>query len=108
MKRIAPWLGAVAVVLAAAPLARAQVKDPADLLPAQTLACVEVRHPDKLAGEIGLLVKGSALEDMPATMAKFRAKLPKDNGFWLREELGMMSMFICPEMLAEAGRFQGA
>jgi hypothetical protein len=108
MKRIAPWLGAVALVLSVTPFARAQVKDPADLLPAQTLACVEVRHPDKLAREIALLVKGSALEDMPATMAKFRAKLPKDNNFWLREELGMMAMFVSPEMLAEAGRFQGA
>jgi len=108
MKRIAPWLGAVVLVLSATPLARAQVKDPADLLPAQTLACVEVRHPDKLARELGLLVKGSALEDMPATMAKFRAKLPKDSNFWVREEIGMMAMFLSPEMLAEAGRFQGA
>jgi hypothetical protein len=108
MKRIAPWLGAVALVLSATPFARAQVRDPADLLPAQTLACVEVRHPDKLARELGLLVKGSALEDMPATMAKFRAKLPKDSNFWLREEIGMLAMFASPEMLAEAGRFQGA
>jgi Protein of unknown function (DUF3352) len=107
MKRVKAWLGALALVLNAASLAHAQIKDPADLLPAQTLACVEFRHPDKLARETGMLIKGSSLEDMAATMAKFRAKLGKDERWWFFSEIGMMGLFVSPEMLSEFSRFQG-
>jgi hypothetical protein len=111
MKRVATWLAAVAVVLSAAPAARAQVKDTADLLPAQTLACIEFRHPDKLSREAAALLKGSALEDLTKTMARLRARAPKnsdDYGYWWQyRDIGEFGMFLSPEILGEFGRAQG-
>jgi hypothetical protein len=107
MSRHATWLGA-AVVLAAAGAARAEVKDAADLLPAQTLACVELRQPERLSREVAALVKGSALDDMPAVMAKFREKLGDNDNFWLGSGATSLTLFLSPEMIGEAGRIQGA
>jgi hypothetical protein len=107
MKTRAPWLAA-ALLLALAGPARAQVKDAAELLPAQTLACLELRQPDLMAREVAALVKGSALDDLPATMAKFRAKLT-GVGFrpWLIEEVALLGLFLSPEAIGEGGRLQG-
>ena len=88
--------------------ARAAVKDAAELLPAQTLACVEVRQPERLSREIAVLLKGSELEDMPAVMARFRDKLGDNNQqFWMFSEYAAMSLFVSPEMINECGRIQG-
>jgi len=107
MRRHAPWLGA-ALVLAAAGAARAEVKDAADLLPAQTLACVELRQPERLSREVAALVKGSALDDMPAVMAKFREKLGDNDNFWFGSGATSLTLFLSPELISEAGRIQGA
>ena len=73
MSSRAPWQSvAVGIALALAGSAHAAVKDAAELLPAQTLACVEVRQPERLSREIATLLKGSELEDMPAVMARLR------------------------------------
>jgi hypothetical protein len=103
-----PWL-----VLAALPLvasfAIAQNKDAVDLLPAETPACLELRQPTRLAREINLLVKGSALDDLPERMAKMREKAgaPGYLAYRQRDQLSMLSVFLCPEMLDEAGRARG-
>jgi hypothetical protein len=97
----------VAVLLALAGAARAQVKDPAELLPAHTLACVEVRQPERLSQEVAALLKGSALDDMPATLARFRAKLGANNNPWAFYQVGELGMFLSPEMVREGGRLQG-
>src|SRR5262249_60802098 len=83
--------------------ASAQPADPAELLPAQTLAYVEVSNPAKLSQEVAALLRGSALENMPAAMARVRAKFPDNNQFpfWVGQELGMLSMFLSPEMVSE-------
>jgi hypothetical protein len=109
MRNYAPWLGAVALLTVCAS-ARAQMKDAAELLPAQTLACVELRQPARLSREVAALVKGSALEDLPRQLAKKRAENENDRGFrysWQTEMLGVLSMFLSPEMLDEAARIRG-
>jgi hypothetical protein len=106
----APWqCVAVLVVLALAGFARAAVKDAAELLPAQTLACVEVRQPERLSREIAVLLKGSELEDMPAVMARLREKLGDNNTnqFFMFNVYAMMSLFVSPEMINECGHVQG-
>jgi hypothetical protein len=106
----APWQSvAVLVVLALAGFAHAAVKDVAELLPAQTLACVEVRQPERLSREIAVLLKGSELEDMPAVMARFREKLGDNNNqFWMFNMYAAESILVSPEMINECGRIQGA
>ena len=99
------WAAALAV-LALAGSARAEVKDAAELLPAQTLACVEVRQPERLAREISALVKGSVLDDMPAVMADLREKLG-DRMPYSFYETAMLSVLFSPEMINECGRIQG-
>src|SRR5665213_2726643 len=109
MSSRAPWQSvAVLVVLALAGFAHAAVKDAAELLPAQTLACAEVRQPERLAREIAVLLKGSELEDMPAVMARFREKLGDNNQqFWIFYAYAMESVLLSPEMINECGRIQG-
>src|SRR4051812_7219199 len=103
----APWRVAPVLVLALAGAARAQVKDAAELLPAETLACVEVRHPEGLAREVAALFKGSALDDMPATLARFRARMGANDSLWILSELGALALFLSPEMIREGGRIEG-
>jgi hypothetical protein len=88
--------------------ARAEApRDAAELFPAQTLAYLEFRQPDKLSREIAALLRGSALDDMPAVLAKHREKRP-GGGFFFEEMIfGQFGMFAAPEIIAEFGRLQG-
>src|SRR3954464_15980673 len=103
----APWRVAPVLVLALAGAARAQVKDAAELLPAETLACVEVRHPEGLAREVATRFKGSALDDMPATLAQRRARMGANDSFWILCELGALALFLSRAAVGEAGRLPG-
>jgi hypothetical protein len=103
--------GAVVAALVLAAPAPAQVKNAVEWLPAETLAYLEVHQPARLAREVAALVKGSALEDMAATMSKFRAPADGNDDFgprWATVVYGVFGLFVCPEMLAEAARFDGA
>jgi hypothetical protein len=104
----APLMGAAVALCALTATARAELKDTADLFPAQTLAYLEVRQPDKLAREAATLFKGSALEDMPALLAKFRDKRGDNRGFWFDDYfVGTFSLFAAPEVIAEFARLGG-
>lgn len=85
-----------------------EIKDAADLLPAQTLAYLELRQPDQLGKEIAALIKDSALENIPLTMAKFRAKYENLERFWVLQEVSGFGLMLSPEVLSEAARLQGA
>ncbi len=103
-----PWFALAALPIVVS-FVRAQNKDAVELLPAQTLACLELREPARLAREISLLVKGSSLEAIPERLAKMRDKagargyLP----YRRRDQLSMLGLFLCPESLEEAGRLRG-
>jgi hypothetical protein len=86
----------------------AQPKDPAELLPADTLAYLELREPGQIAKELSALIKGSDLENMATTLARFREKLPPGADYWRLQDLGVFGLFLSPEVLAEATRMQGA
>jgi hypothetical protein len=111
MKQSVRLSGAVVVALVLAAAAPAQVKNAAELLPAETLAYLEVHQPARLTREFAALVKGSALEDMAAIMSKFRARMDgKGDEFgprWESVQYGVFGLFVCPEMLSEAARFDG-
>jgi hypothetical protein len=97
-------LSSLAVLLLASGLqAQTPVKDPAELFPPDTLVYLELVKPAEVGGELNGYIKGSALDDLPAYMAKLREKQP-DSFFF---GFGMMSAMICPEALNEARRFQG-
>jgi hypothetical protein len=107
MRSYVPLAGAVLLALAGPALA--QPKDPAELFPAQTLAYLEVRQPAKLTRELAALIKGSALEDLAAVMAKARTERgdTQDDNFFGGMMLGGMGTLISPEALAEVGRTGG-
>ena len=108
MKLRAQLLGAVLFVGVTTSPARAEApRDAADLFPAQTLAYLEFRQPDRLSREVAALLRGSALEDLPATLAKHREKRGDDNGFFAYFFLAEFGMFASPEVVAEFGRLQG-
>lgn len=102
-------VGVILIVSAAPVPGRAEGPgDAADLFPAQTLAYLEFRQPDKLAREVAALLRGSAFDDMPAVLAQYREKRG-DNGMFFFEDyiVGYLGMFACPEVVAEFGRLQG-
>jgi hypothetical protein len=99
---------AALVLCGLASSARAEQKDTAELFPAQTLAYLEFRQPDKLSREAATLIKGSALEDMPALLAKYREKRGDNRNFWFDDYIvGSFSLFIGPEAIAEFARLGG-
>jgi hypothetical protein len=100
------WLGVVVVLAATAP-ARAQNKEVTDLLPAETLACLELRQPDRLAREVAALIQGSRLDDLPKLMAQLRGQSTERLDWMVRERVGVFGLFLSPEVLNEAGRLQG-
>ncbi len=103
-----PWLALAALPILVS-FASAQNKDAVELLPAQTLACLELRQPARLAREISLLVKGSSLDSIPEQLAKMRDK-DRQQGYLTylrRDRLNVLGLFLCPESLAEAGRLRG-
>lgn len=103
------WLALMALPIIVSS-ACAQKKDAIELLPAQTLACLELRQPTRLAREIALLVKGSALDDLPRRLAKMRAQAGQQDdrlSYRRRDELMVLNMFLSREMLDEAGRAGG-
>jgi hypothetical protein len=86
-----PWLATVALLIGGAS-ASAQVKDAVELLPAQTLACIEVRHPARLSREVAALVKSSSLEDIPRRLAKKRSENEGDQSFRYSPQQELLGM----------------
>src|SRR5262245_1346117 len=100
-------LGAFLTILSQSVAARADVKDPAELFPTDTLAYLELRQPDRLARELAALFKGSALENMHTSLAKFREKMPDHDNWWPFHQVTEFGLFLSPEVLSEVGRMKG-
>ena len=104
-----PWRSAaVLAVLTSAGFARAEVKEVAELLPAQTLACVEVRQPERLAREVEALLKDSDFDDMAAVIARYRERLGDNANTWSLYEYSTVALLLSPEVINECGRIRGA
>src|SRR5438552_15970265 len=95
----------------------ASAQTPADLVPAKTLAYIELQYPAALAKELAALLEGSYLADVPDSLAPLHAKVrgprrpglgaPPSAGQW-RDPLGMVGVVLAPEMLKGFGRLKGA
>jgi hypothetical protein len=110
MRLVALFAGAVfSGVLSATPIRAADSpRDAADLFPAQTLVYLEFRQPERLSRESAALLRGSVLDDMPATLARIREKHGDNDRFFFEDMIvGYLSMFASPEMVAEFGRLGG-
>ncbi|HVS37275.1 MAG TPA: hypothetical protein VMS17_17065, partial [Gemmataceae bacterium] len=108
MRFRAHWRFAVPAVLVVAGFARAEVKEVAELLPAQTLAVVEVRQPERLAREVAELLKNSDLDDMAAAMARYRERVGDNGSLWAFNDYAGYAVLFSPEVVNECGRIQGA
>ncbi|HEV3262736.1 MAG TPA: hypothetical protein VG013_38225 [Gemmataceae bacterium] len=86
------------------------IDDPAALVPAKTLAYAELRQPGQLAKEIASLFEGSALGNVPDSLAKFRAKYDKGPSVGPRSEaaMGVFGLMMAPEIVKEVQRLRGA
>lgn len=106
-------LFATLALLFGATAAPAQIKSPADLLPADTLAYGELRQPGQLAREVASLFEGSALGNVPDSLARLTAGM-KDQPMAAAQarrmfgELGGMGLLFAPEVIREVQRLQGA
>jgi hypothetical protein len=83
------------------------IKSPADVLPSNTLAYVELRQPGALAQEIAALFQRTALANVPDSLTKLRGR----TGTMSRGDMEGLAVFgamLSPEALREAGRIQGA
>ena len=90
------------------PVAAQQIKSPTELMPAKTLVYVEIRQAGELFKEIGALLKGSVLSDVPDSLLKVRAKYKIESGSRPPEGPGAVGLFFAPEIIAELGRLEGA
>jgi hypothetical protein len=93
---------AVLSVFGAGPAWAQKVKSPADLVPADTLLCLEFRRPGAFGKEIAGLFAGSALERVPGSLARVvgSRRVPMTPG--------VFGLFWCPEMVGEVQRLEGA
>ncbi len=103
---LAGFLGIV-VLLAGSEAAAQGFKSPAEVVPAKTLAYVELRQPGALAKEVARLLEGSYLSDVPDSLAPL---LKKNPGSRRRgpDEASIAGLIFAPEVLQEFGRLQGA
>ena len=95
---------AVAVLLAAAQVSRAQVRDLAELFPAKTRAYLEINSIADVVKEVRGLVKGSCLEDPPRSLEKF-GDLAR-NSFFFADFLEV-GVLLSSEGLTEISRIRG-
>lgn len=96
------------LLLVCSPGSAQALKDPAEVMPANAIAYLEVRQPGALVKELVGLFENSALGNVPESLFKFLEELkvpPPPRGF---RDLGATGLFLAPEIVREAGRLQGA
>src|SRR4051794_11096736 len=81
------------------------VKDPAELLPANTIVYGELRQPGQFAREVASLFEGSALENVPDSLAKLFEGRERPRHI---EGLGAAGLAFAPEVIREVKRLRGA
>ncbi len=100
MNRRLRFAGSTCLLFVLAGPASAEVHDLANLVPARTLAYLELHDPSRLARELHALVKGSYLQN-PVSFYAHQAK--KRN----MEEVFLFAWLASPEFIDELGDWQG-
>jgi hypothetical protein len=85
------------------PIGSAERKSMAELLPAHTLAYLELHDPRLLAQELRALLQGSLLEEPNRFLTVLRGQKGKQDG----EELATFAALWGPEVLGEFGDWEG-
>src|SRR5262249_50678541 len=99
-------LAVVVLALPGTTPARADhIKDPAEVMPAETVAYVELRQPGQLVKEIASLFEGSALGNVPDSLTKLFERGERPRG---SEPLGATGLLFAPEVIRELQRIRGA
>src|SRR5438105_12741854 len=83
------------------------IKSPADVLPADTLAYVELRHPGQLVRELAGLLEGSVLGNLPDSFAKYQGKNLPGRMRSGPPEFVPVGVMAAPELANELGRIRG-
>ncbi len=96
-----------ATLCTSAATAQTSEKQPAELLPADTLAYVETHQIGDLAAEVGKLLEGSVLADVPNSLARLNAKYQNLSRFQT-DELQGVGLLFAPEVIKELERVRGA
>jgi hypothetical protein len=95
-----------AVVLALPGAAWADhIKDPAEVLPAKTIAYAELRQPGQFAKEVASLFEGSALGNVPDSLAQLFDGHERPRHL---EGVGAVGLLFSPEVIREVRRLRGA
>lgn len=89
-------------------LAAQEIKNPAELMPANALVYGEIRQIGALAQEIRRLVEDSALGNVPDSLLKIRSKYEKNLPPWRGSEMAAVGMAFSSEVAKELQRVQGA
>jgi hypothetical protein len=92
--------------LLAASAVHAEPKDIAELFPAKSVVYAEVVKPGAAAKDLAAFLKGTVFENALPALNKVKEK-QRPNGLLDTTEAGLLAAFLGPEMLKEAGRFQG-
>src|SRR5205809_2244749 len=106
MRRVVAMVAGLAMFLGGGAVS---TQTPAELVPAKTLAYVELQQPAALAKELAALLEGSYLADVPDSLAPLYAKMgeprPRPRG---PDALGLVGVALAPEMFKEFARLKGA
>jgi hypothetical protein len=85
-----------------------EITSPADVLPAGTLAYVELRQPGQLAKELAGLLEGSVLGNVPDSFAKIQGKFSAPRMRGGPAEIASAGVMAAPELVNEISRIRGA
>src|SRR4051812_26644173 len=108
MRRHVSLLLAVLVLGGGGPALAQGLHHPAEWVPAKTLVYAELREPGMLANEIASLFEGSALGNVPFSLAKLRAGEGLSRFRGGAEEAALAGLLFSPEVVKELGRIRGA
>src|SRR5262249_35851705 len=93
-------------VLALPGVARSDhIKNPAEVLPAKTIAYGELRQPGQLVKEVASLFEGSALGNVPDSLARLFEGRERPHRM---EDVGAAGLLFAPEVSREVPRMRGA
>jgi hypothetical protein len=98
---------AVILVCAGSVARAADVADPAELFPPNTLAYVEIYKPGDLGPQLAAMLKGTPLEDVAKFVHDRRDKAKDARDLTGKQELALLGLLTSPEMMVEAKRWRG-